>query len=119
MPEWLIGTVCGLLAQLEQSAWLRTRRLRVRVPHSLPRVEDVKLKNKVAGGGIGRRMNSWLNTSHLKEDEKICQSCKTHFSGKETLYIKDDGNVVVKYVECDNCKSTLVLDVIRHEEIFD
>lgn len=64
-------------------------------------------------------MESWLNMSYLKEDEKSCKSCHTAFSGDETPTVKTDGNVVVKYVECDNCKTTLVLDVVRYEEIFD
>ena len=63
-------------------------------------------------------MESWLNTSYLKEDEKSCKSCCVPFSGDEMLNIKTDGKVVVKYVECDNCKTVLVLDVARHEEIF-
>lgn len=63
-------------------------------------------------------MESWPNTSHLEKNEKSCKSCGIPFSGNERLNIKTDGNVVVKYVECGNCKTVLVLDVARHEEIF-
>ena len=63
-------------------------------------------------------MENWLNNSHLKESEKVCSSCHTPYSGSETLNVKDDGNIVVKYVDCLKCEITLVLDVARHDEIF-
>ena len=63
-------------------------------------------------------MDSWLSTNQLTDKERICARCLVPFSGQETLNIKNDGNVVVKYIECDNCGATLVLDVIRSEEIF-
>ncbi len=63
-------------------------------------------------------MTNWLDTSFLEEDEKSCKRCGTPFSGKETLHITSDGNVVVKFVDCSACGLRLVLDVVRHEEIF-
>jgi len=61
---------------------------------------------------------SWLDTSFLKEDEKRCKVCELPFSGKEKVVIHDDGKVVVKFVECQRCKTKLVLDVARHEEFY-
>ena len=61
---------------------------------------------------------SWLDTSYLKEDEKSCKRCGTPFLGKETVRIVNDGKAVVKYVDCRVCGSRLVLDVVKHEEVF-
>jgi len=58
-------------------------------------------------------MDTWLNTSSLKEDEKSCKACGCPFSGKETLHIKDDKNVVVKYIECSHCMAKLILNAKR------
>ncbi len=73
---------------------------------------------RVGSGFKREEMESWLSSSYLTNDEKSCGSCHVPFLGNEELNIRSDGNVVVKYVECSNCKTVLVLDVARHNELF-
>jgi hypothetical protein len=54
---------------------------------------------------------------YLTEDEKKCKCCERIWAGTEDIEIVSDGNIWVKSVKCPKCKTVLVLDVIKYDEL--
>lgn len=54
---------------------------------------------------------------YLTKDELECKNCKRVWIGTEDVEIISDRNIWVKSVECPKCKTILVLDAIKYEEL--
>lgn len=54
---------------------------------------------------------------YLTKKERNCQNCGRTWVGTEEVNMVSDGKFWVKSVECPKCKSQLVLDAIKYDEL--
>lgn len=54
---------------------------------------------------------------YLSAKEKDCGNCNRTWIGTEKVKMISDGKIWIKFVECSKCKTILVLDTIRYEEL--